>query len=758
MAQQDLDFGTGAANDGEVIGTAMAKVQANFDELYALADFYATGIPATHPAVGISTSNTGAQNKTALLNFITAFAVLAAIRDEYVTGPTLIFPIADDTYVFDGEIDIRCTMELRGGGVHQRFTGSPIIEFTDGFEYGWRFPYVDVGDPAPGGWWCRVKDLQFQPVTNGGVDYGIINNCTMYFENVSCLNFKYGGFLSAGQSSGTHDVPAPYETGGSTTMLGSVNITRFLWCSGRGSTEGDGFIASGNIAAIILYDQCNAQLNNGCGFRDNTSIGCYYAFCHTAQNSVKTTHHGGVTGATTNNAGYAGGTVSPVVNGATVITLASAGTGAIVAGDLVSFGANTTRYLVAVGDADVSNGGTITISTRISTAGSGSILAGTGLVDTIPASNTAITVYKFYASVKDSVPTTGATTNNAGYASGVGTVNLASAGTGVIEIGDRVVFAGDATEYTITEGDADVSGGGNISFTPVLAATIPASNTAITVLKYSTEPGVGADWKNWFAPVIGQLADNAWAVATSFRATGGINCVFQPTSGPCHVNIGQYTEGGQEVGYVPYGAGWADGGNLWQATGPDGRANIRPDSAGFRQPNAPPTWKSADASGNSWGASLGASFLTSGAYTSGDTRDPDVNASTPDRGGIGQSFSTARFVWEWVKGTSLRTLGITATGFTRSGYTGRGHVLAERGILIGGMNGASDTPNTTLARIMTYTNRAAIPTGTVLVTGDFLFYPGAGAGTAAIELVTTGATTSASGGVGATIATIASRP
>ena len=59
--------------------------------------------------------------------------------------------------------------------------------------------------------------------------------------------------------------------------------------------------------------------------------------------------------ATTNNAGYA--------VGATTLTLASAGTGTILAGDVISFAGDTNKYLVVSGDADTSNGGTITIAT-----------------------------------------------------------------------------------------------------------------------------------------------------------------------------------------------------------------------------------------------------------------------------------------------------------------------------------------------------------------------------------------------------------
>lgn len=69
---------------------------------------------------------------------------------------------------------------------------------------------------------------------------------------------------------------------------------------------------------------------------------------------VVTSTPGTASGATTNNAGYA--------VGATTLTLASAGTGTIVAGDVITFAGDTNKYVVTTGDADVSNGGTITIA------------------------------------------------------------------------------------------------------------------------------------------------------------------------------------------------------------------------------------------------------------------------------------------------------------------------------------------------------------------------------------------------------------
>jgi hypothetical protein len=75
--------------------------------------------------------------------------------------------------------------------------------------------------------------------------------------------------------------------------------------------------------------------------------------------------------ATTNDAGYA--------VGATEITLASAGTGTILTGDVITFAGDSTQYVVVSGDADVSGGGTVTI-------------AEPGLKVAIPAATTAITV------------------------------------------------------------------------------------------------------------------------------------------------------------------------------------------------------------------------------------------------------------------------------------------------------------------------------------------------------------------------------
>lgn len=69
---------------------------------------------------------------------------------------------------------------------------------------------------------------------------------------------------------------------------------------------------------------------------------------------INTSTAGTASGATTNAAGYA--------VGATTLTLASAGTGTLVAGDVVTFAGDSNKYVIASGDSDVSNGGTITLA------------------------------------------------------------------------------------------------------------------------------------------------------------------------------------------------------------------------------------------------------------------------------------------------------------------------------------------------------------------------------------------------------------
>ncbi len=87
--------------------------------------------------------------------------------------------------------------------------------------------------------------------------------------------------------------------------------------------------------------------------------------------AIETTVAGTGASATTNAAGYA--------KGVKVITIASAGTGTLIAGDIITFAGDVNKYMLASGDTSVADGGTITLQEP-------------GLRQAIPAAATAITV------------------------------------------------------------------------------------------------------------------------------------------------------------------------------------------------------------------------------------------------------------------------------------------------------------------------------------------------------------------------------
>lgn len=96
-----------------------------------------------------------------------------------------------------------------------------------------------------------------------------------------------------------------------------------------------------------------------------------HGFAIRESGAVKTFTAGTGASGTTNTAGYA--------VGETTITLASAGTGTVLAGDVLTIAGDSNKYVVVTGDADISNGGTVVIQAP-------------GLRKAIPASATNITL------------------------------------------------------------------------------------------------------------------------------------------------------------------------------------------------------------------------------------------------------------------------------------------------------------------------------------------------------------------------------
>lgn len=172
-----------------------------------------------------------------------------------------------------------------------------------------------------------------------------------------------------------------YGTAGTTPfgtandMTDASNVRKIL--DNNGVPQGDLQLVLGNDAmANVRGKQSQLFKVNESGSKELLYTGMLghslQGFALRASGQVLTAVTAGTgASATTDATGYA--------VGATTITLASAGTGTIIAGDLISFAGDSEKYLVVTGDTNVANGGTV-------------VLAAPGLRKAIPAAATNITV------------------------------------------------------------------------------------------------------------------------------------------------------------------------------------------------------------------------------------------------------------------------------------------------------------------------------------------------------------------------------
>jgi len=240
----------------------------------------------------------GSTDDTAAFNAVLQARTLAVIRDEYATSPKVVIPATDSYYKISSDLVIRRNIIIEGQAPHSRGLGSPVLKFTDACEAGIWFaapggvsavePYVtEVGADFYGSGRSIMRSVRLEPVNAGMVDYGIVHNNPVTLENVYCGQFKKANFFGHAQTSGDSAYGDPNGTAGGGTMWGNTNQSLYYYCVARLSTEGHGFAAQGNNAAISCYFNCDAAGNRLSGFLDQTPIGCAYINCHTAQNSTK---------------------------------------------------------------------------------------------------------------------------------------------------------------------------------------------------------------------------------------------------------------------------------------------------------------------------------------------------------------------------------------------------------------------------------------------------------------------------------------
>lgn len=278
----DLDWVFDLSNGGKVTGDKTCYGHTTPQQFGAKAD----GVADDHAAIEAAIE----------------FATLATVRDEYAWGIDVCFPATSAHYRVSEGIVVNRSLRIYGGSPGHRSLGAVKIVVDDENTFGMFFQHPgglsgDANYTPPksyGAQGAMMENIRIEPATPGGVDVGVLHNCVVKFDSCIAEKFRMVGFFAHGQSSGTYDPTAdPWgEQNGHGTMFGNVNHSRYVGCFARGTTEGPGFVARGNTAGIVHYDTCDANGNNGAGFIDNSSVGCLYLHCHTAQNSWKVLHNG----------------------------------------------------------------------------------------------------------------------------------------------------------------------------------------------------------------------------------------------------------------------------------------------------------------------------------------------------------------------------------------------------------------------------------------------------------------------------------
>jgi hypothetical protein len=163
---------------------------------------------------------------------------------------------------------------------------------------------------------------------------------------------------------------APFS-GSNSAGNDTAQLKKILDDNGAPVSDRQLILSTTSGAALRSLAQLQKQNETNGDFLQNGVLLSMNNFMIRESAQIKRPAAGTASSATTDNAGYA--------IGATSLTLASAGTGTLVAGDIVTFAGDTNKYEVVSGDTDVSNGGTL-------------VLAAPGLRVAMSAATKAITV------------------------------------------------------------------------------------------------------------------------------------------------------------------------------------------------------------------------------------------------------------------------------------------------------------------------------------------------------------------------------
>jgi hypothetical protein len=241
----------------------------------------------------------------------------------------------------------------------------PIVGAVSAFDVTPGATPGDNGDASPGNTTMTISKSRQAPVRWNGEEQKAVKHTGLY-NNVNTQRFAQAirtlvnevetdlGALYTGTSR-SYGAAATVPFGTINELDDSAQIRKILEDNGAPMTDlqmvlGTGAIANmrGIQAALYKVNESGSDQTLRRGI-----IGDLHGFDLHSSAQVAAHTAGTASSATTDNAGYA--------VGATVLTLASVGTGTILVGDNVTFAGDTNIYTVKSGDADVSGGGTITL-------------------------------------------------------------------------------------------------------------------------------------------------------------------------------------------------------------------------------------------------------------------------------------------------------------------------------------------------------------------------------------------------------------
>ncbi|WP_157970963.1 hypothetical protein [Pseudogemmobacter bohemicus] len=247
-----------------------------------------------------------------------------------------------------------------------------------------------------------------------------------------------------------------------------------------------------------------------------------------------------------------------------------------------------------------------------------------------------------------------------------------------------------------------------------------------------SEPGVGANWRTYWATITATVKDGDWVTATLYWPSGGIH-VCSP-NGRASI-IGCYSEGGIEKGIVARNTTTVVGGTSAE------RVFWHPEYAGAKVvgpgiQNSPAQYQgqtSPDDSTTAFGGGFGqVNGFTGGRIAQyGDGRDDAVNTTSALR--LSWNQTRGRYEWTDAKNSSRGVWGVSGAGFGGTGYG----AITQRFLWVNGVYIAdgSATGNA-VNRVRSCTNLAAITDANfgAAVRGDRWLYtqPSAGGYTGAV--------------------------